>query len=79
MRQAVQAALPEAQTPQCPTLVLWGERDRWAPIANGRRLAAHIPGAAFQPIPCAGHLPQIEQPAVCLAAVREFCFPVNRR
>jgi pimeloyl-ACP methyl ester carboxylesterase len=44
-----------------PTLVLWGEADRWIPIALGRRLAASIPHAAFLTVP-AGHSVQEEAP-----------------
>jgi pimeloyl-ACP methyl ester carboxylesterase len=44
-----------------PTLVLWGEADRWVPIALGRRLAASIPHAAFLTVP-AGHAVQEEAP-----------------
>jgi pimeloyl-ACP methyl ester carboxylesterase len=79
MRRMMVAELPQAQTPTCPTLVLWGERDRWAPLANGRRLKAQIPGAFFQTIPQAGHLPQIEQPAACRDAIRRFCFQDPRQ
>jgi pimeloyl-ACP methyl ester carboxylesterase len=44
-----------------PTLVLWGEADRWIPIALGRLLAASIPHAAFLTVP-AGHSVQEEAP-----------------
>jgi pimeloyl-ACP methyl ester carboxylesterase len=72
MRQAAFAALPIEQTPGCPTLVLWGEWDRRAPLSKGRALAKEIPGAKFQPIPGAGHLPQLEQPTWFLSLVRDF-------
>jgi pimeloyl-ACP methyl ester carboxylesterase len=44
-----------------PTLVLWGEGDRWIPITLGRLLAASIPRAAFLTVP-AGHSAQEEAP-----------------
>ena len=44
-----------------PTLVLWGESDRWIPITLGRYLAASIPRAAFLTLP-AGHAVQEEAP-----------------
>lgn len=44
-----------------PTLVVWGEADRWVPIALGRLLAASIPHAAFLTVP-AGHSVQEEAP-----------------
>lgn len=44
-----------------PTLVLWGESDRWIPITLGRFLAASIPHAAFLTVP-AGHAVPEEAP-----------------
>jgi fermentation-respiration switch protein FrsA (DUF1100 family) len=37
-----------------PLLVLHGERDGVVPFAHGQKLAAAVPGAEFQPLPC-GH------------------------
>jgi pimeloyl-ACP methyl ester carboxylesterase len=45
-----------------PTLVLVGEEDGLTPVEESRRLAAVIPGAQLEIIPCAGHLPNLEQP-----------------
>jgi pimeloyl-ACP methyl ester carboxylesterase len=44
-----------------PTLVLWGEQDRLAPLAYGRAYAAGIPGARLEIIPDCGHLPIFEK------------------
>jgi pimeloyl-ACP methyl ester carboxylesterase len=46
----------------CPTLVLWGEHDRWIPLSLGRALAAGIPRSAFLIVPQAGHSVQEEAP-----------------
>ena len=45
-----------------PTLVLWGEEDRWVPIGLGRALAAGITRSAFVSVPRAGHSVQEEAP-----------------
>ena len=45
-----------------PTLVLWGEADRWVPIGLGRALAAGITRSAFLSVPRAGHSVQEEAP-----------------
>ena len=45
-----------------PTLVLWGEEDRWVPIGLGRALAAGITRSAFVTVPRAGHSVQEEAP-----------------
>jgi len=45
-----------------PTLVLWGEEDRWAPLGLGRALAGGITRSAFVSVPHAGHSVQEEAP-----------------
>ncbi|PYP17665.1 MAG: hypothetical protein DMD52_04680 [Gemmatimonadetes bacterium] len=47
---------------RAPTLVLWGEADRWIPIALGRALAAQLNRSAFLSVPHAGHSVQEEAP-----------------
>lgn len=71
-RQIVLSAPPSLRTPTCPTLVIWGERDRLSPVDNGRRIAAEINGAKFTVIPQAAHMPQIEQPAAFQQLVQPF-------
>ncbi len=60
-----------------PALVVWGESDRIADLEYGRAYAAAIPGARFEPIPEAGHFPQIEQPTATLKAITRFADDVN--
>jgi pimeloyl-ACP methyl ester carboxylesterase len=55
-----------------PVLVAWGESDRVADLEYGRVYAQSFPNARFEPIPEAGHLPQIEQPERLLTLVRTF-------
>jgi len=55
----VAEALPRIQA---PTLVLWGDDDRWIPIAHADRFVAVIPGARKVVIPSCGHVPQEEKP-----------------
>jgi pimeloyl-ACP methyl ester carboxylesterase len=55
-----------------PTLVLWGESDRIADSDYGRAYAEAIPGATFQLLPKAGHLPQIETPQTLASIVGAF-------
>jgi len=59
-RQAVVAqSLPRIQA---RALVLWGDDDRWIPIAHADRFVAAIPGARKVVIPACGHVPQEEKP-----------------
>jgi pimeloyl-ACP methyl ester carboxylesterase len=55
-----------------PTLVVWGEDDRIAPLAYGRAFADAIPGARFEVLPGAGHHPEIEQPERLAGLVARF-------
>ena len=54
-----------------PTLVVWGEDDRWIPVADAARFAAAIQGARKVVLPRCGHMPQEERPAEVLALLRE--------
>ncbi len=47
-----------------PTLILWGEEDRWVDLSEGRRLQALIPGATLQTIPDAGHFSMLDCPGL---------------
>jgi pimeloyl-ACP methyl ester carboxylesterase len=42
--------------------VLWGEEDRWIPIAQGERFHKLVPGASFTPVPDAGHFLMLDCP-----------------
>ena len=55
-----------------PVLVAWGESDHVADLEYGRVYAESFPKARFEPIPEAGHLPQIEQPERLLNLIRKF-------
>lgn len=46
----------------CPTLVVAGEQDALTPPDYMRYMSGQIPGARFEIIPGAGHLPPMEQP-----------------
>ena len=55
-----------------PTLVLWGEEDRFVPPEYGRAYAERIPDSRFVSIAGAGHYPHIEQPGAAMSAVFSF-------
>ena len=55
-----------------PTLVLWGERDRFLPPGHGERAARVMPDASFAVIPGAGHSPNWERPAEVADAMLRF-------
>jgi len=55
-----------------PTLILWGEHDRWIPISRGRRLHELILGSRFVPVPESDHLMQEDAPEAIVAALLPF-------
>jgi pimeloyl-ACP methyl ester carboxylesterase len=59
-------------TVNAPTLVIWGKADRIADPDYGRAYANAIPGAEYQLLANAGHLPQIETPQKLIDTVWAF-------
>ena len=57
--------------PDCPTLVLWGARDRQRPLDEGVALARRL-AAPLRTVAGCGHLLPVERPDVCATVVREF-------
>ncbi|MGZ3450022.1 MAG: alpha/beta fold hydrolase [Polyangiales bacterium] len=51
------ARIPEIHA---PTLLLWGERDRWIPLEFAKRFQSSIAGAKLVSYPDAGHVPMEE-------------------
>lgn len=47
-----------------PTLLLWGEEDRWVEIETGHRLHQLIPGARLEILPDAGHFSMLDCPGL---------------
>jgi len=67
---AVGEATPERVV--CPTLVVWGAKDRILLASAGRALTARIPNASFVVLSGVGHCPMIEAPAEFAALITEF-------
>jgi pimeloyl-ACP methyl ester carboxylesterase len=55
-----------------PTLVLWGDKDRFASPDYGLQLASRLPNAEFKIVSRAGHYPQIEQVPATVEAISSF-------
>jgi pimeloyl-ACP methyl ester carboxylesterase len=47
---------------ECPTSIVWGERDRLLPLRHAREWARRIVGSELHVIPDAGHIPMLERP-----------------
>jgi proline iminopeptidase len=61
----------ELATIEAPTLVLYGADEPGATF-GGVAIAEAIPNATLELVPAAGHFPFIENPTVCLDAIRRF-------
>ena len=73
MQQTVlQDPVPSLATIKAPTLLIWGEKDAFIPIANSNDYLRVMPNAKRVSLPNIGHLPQEEQPTIGLAALKEF-------
>ena len=57
---------------QVPTLILHGTEDQIIPSQEAKEMQAAIPDARLQLLPQAGHMLNLEQPALFNAAVRSF-------
>lgn len=57
-----------------PTLILWGGRDRLLPPGDGERFHRDIAGSRLVVFDKLGHVPQEEDPAASVAAVKQFLF-----
>ena len=55
-----------------PTLLIWGEWDRWLPREEEDQLAARIPGARVMVYPETGHSPNWERPERVAADLDAF-------
>jgi pimeloyl-ACP methyl ester carboxylesterase len=58
-----------------PSLILWGGKDRLAPLEMGQRFARDIAGARLVVFEDLGHVPHEEDPARTVAEVRRFLEP----
>lgn len=47
---------------QSPTLIVWGDRDRWVPVAHASEFRQRLPNATMAVLPRAGHNPMVDQP-----------------
>jgi pimeloyl-ACP methyl ester carboxylesterase len=45
-----------------PTLIIWGDSDRWVALASGKRLESEIPDSELHVIRRGGHVPMETQP-----------------
>jgi pimeloyl-ACP methyl ester carboxylesterase len=64
---------------QIPTLIVWGEADRFVPVAHGKAYHEGIAKAELIIISNAGHLPHVETPGVCADVIVNSAQEINLR
>ncbi len=57
---------------ECPTLIIWGERDALLSLRQAREWARRIRGSELHVIPDAGHLPMLERPEPVNELIESF-------
>lgn len=62
-----------------PTLILWGSKDRWVPLADATRFQNDIKGSKLEVFDGLGHNPMEEDPKATAAAVAAFLKPIPPR
>ena len=72
MRRRTFPLLRRLHRVRVPALVLWGAHDGVVAPSYGEAYARAIPGARFETVVEAGHLPHIERPGETAGAVLEF-------
>lgn len=63
----------------CPTLILWGEQDRWFPVSDGEVFHTYIPNSILQTIPDCGHQAAGGRPDIVNPAILAFLSKTNFR
>jgi pimeloyl-ACP methyl ester carboxylesterase len=60
------------KTIEKPTLILWGENDRYLPLSLGDRIHKDIMGSQMEKIPNCGHYIPEDQPELAAKIIVEF-------
>lgn len=58
-----------------PALIIWGQQDRFVPLAAGEDLRRAIPGSRLAVLPDCGHLPMWERPDDVNRLIADFLTP----
>ncbi len=61
-----------AKTIAVPSLIIWGEEDRWIPLEIGEKFDEELPNSELVVIPECGHVPQEEHPAATAELITDF-------
>lgn len=57
---------------QTPTLLIWGAKDNWIPLDNGKRMESILPNSKLVVLGNSGHVPMEENPEESLMVLKVF-------
>ena len=69
-----QVNLEKLKSIQTPTLLIWGAKDLWIPIANGIRMNEILVNSKLEVLENSGHVPMEENPRESLKLMNDFLF-----
>lgn len=55
-----------------PTLIIWGERDGFVPLAHGKAFQQGVANSELVVVPNSGHLPHVEATDACVEIISNF-------
>ena len=69
-----QVNLEKLKSIQTPTLLIWGAKDLWIPLANGIRMNEILVNSKLEVLENSGHVPMEENPIESLKLMNDFLF-----
>ena len=66
------ANLEKLKSVKTPTLLLWGAKDNWIPLNNGKRMDSILPNSKLVVLENSGHVPMEENPEESLKVLKGF-------
>ncbi len=66
------ANLEKLKSVQTPTLLIWGAKDLWIPLDNGKRMDSILPNSKLVVLENSGHVPMEENPKESLLVLKDF-------
>ena len=65
-------SLTKLKSIKTPTLLIWGAKDTWIPLANGKRMDSVLPNSKLVVLENSGHVPMEENPIESLLILKDF-------
>ena len=66
------ANLEKLKSIQTPTLLIWGAKDNWIPLDNGKRMDSIMQNSKLEVLENSGHVPMEENPEESLTFLKAF-------